>query len=136
MAMPPAMPAHGVLAALATRAPTKAAASSMPSMAMLTTPALSHSTPARAPSAMGIDRHNVPSSRPMMLIESSRAAHASRAMMNSTSAEAEQGVGVAAQQPADLRRAEQEQDHARCTDCRRPGGDGEVGDVDRPRRRG
>ncbi len=82
-AMPHASPTHVLPAALAVMAATNAAVSSMPSMAMLTTPDRSHSRPARAPSAIGVARNRVPSSRPIKLVSAPRAAQVNSAMANS-----------------------------------------------------
>jgi hypothetical protein len=68
--------------ALATTEPVKAAESSMPSMAMLTTPDRSHSTPDKAPNVIGTDRSSVLCSKPTTLSERSRAAQVRNAITN------------------------------------------------------
>ena len=63
------MPIHGLSVALVTTAATKAPDSSIPSIAMFTTPARSHRTPDRAPNAIGTDRWTVVSRTPVRFID-------------------------------------------------------------------
>ena len=83
MAMPASNPRTGSTAALPTMAPAKAPASSMPSMAMFTTPDRSHRTPARAPKISGDARRRVPLNRPTSEVAPPAVAHVSMAATNS-----------------------------------------------------